>query len=84
MPLVQQRDNVILVSSTSMLRNNSELESTTDWSNSNPTFPPIKNITVSSSPDVSVEAILNTTHDHQLKKGAGIRDTLAGIRNRFG
>ena len=75
---------MINVRSTIILRNKSGLESTRDWSNSNPTFPPIKNITVSSSPDISVEAIFNTTHDHHKKKGAGIRDSLPGIINRFG
>ena len=42
-PLVQQSDNVIIVSSTYKLRNNSRIESTSGWSNSNPTFTPVKN-----------------------------------------
>ena len=84
MPLVQQRDNVIIVNSTVILRNNSGLISTAEWRSSNPTFSPIKNDTNSTYSDVNVEAILNTNHNHQLRKGAGIRDSLPGIKNKFG
>ena len=75
---------MIKVSSTIILRNNSWLESTAGWSNSNPTFPPIKNDTNNISSDINVEAMLNTSHDHYKKRGAGIRDSLPGIINRFG
>ena len=83
-PLVQQSDNVIIVSSTYKLRNNSRIESTSGWSNSNPTFTPVNNVTLNTTTDVSVQAMLNTKHNHQLRRGAGIRDSLPGIKNKFG
>ena len=75
---------MIKVSSTIILRNNSRLESTRGWSNSNPTFPPINNDTNSTSSDLNVRTLLNTSHDHYKKRGAGIRDSLTGIINKFG
>ena len=81
---VQQSGDVITVSSTIILRNNSEIESTTGWSNSNSTLTPIKNDTNSISSDIYVEEMLNTSYSYQKKKGAGIRDSLPGIINKFG
>ena len=75
---------MITVSSTIILRNNSEIESTTGWSNSNSTLTPIKNDTNSISSDIYVEEMLNTSYSYQKKKGAGIRDSLPGIINKFG
>ena len=84
MPLVQQRDNVIIVNATNILRNSSEIKSTTDWRNSDPTFSPFNNDKNSTYSDVNVKTILNTNHNHHLRKGAGIRDSLPGIKNKFG
>ena len=81
---VQQSGDVIIVSSRVLLRNNSRLESTTNRSNSNSTLTPIKNDTNSTSSDTNVEAMLNTSYNYQKKKGAGIRDSLPGIINKFG
>ena len=75
---------MIIVSSRVLLRNNSRLESTTNRSNSNSTLTPIKNDTNSTSSDTNVEAMLNTSYNYQKKKGAGIRDSLPGIINKFG
>ena len=75
---------MIKVKSTIILRNNSGLESTTGWSNSNPTFPPINNNANSTSSDLDVGTMLNTSRDHFKKRGAGIRDSLPGIINKFG
>ena len=70
-PLVRQSDNGIKVDSTSILGNNGQLVRPADWSS---------NITT----DINVITILNTKRTHQLKEGAGIRDSLPGIINKFG
>ena len=83
-PIVQQRENEIIVSPIVILRNNSRLESTTNRSNSNSTILPNKNDTKNTTTRINVEAILNTKHSHQLKKGAKVIDSLPGIKNKFG
>ena len=70
-PLVQQSDNGIKVDSTSILKNNGQLVRPADWSS---------NITT----DINVITMLNTKRTHQLKEGAGIRDSLPGIINKIG
>ena len=70
-PLVQQSDNGIKVDSTSVLGSNGQLVRPADWSS---------NITT----DINVITILNTNQTYQLKEGAGIRDSLPGIINKFG
>ena len=82
--LVQLRDYTIIENSTIILRNSSEIVSRTEWSISNPTITPVNNVTVNSTTSVNVESILNIKHNHQLKRGAGIRDSLPGIINKFG
>ena len=83
-PIVQQRENEIIVSPIVILRNNSRLESTTNRSNSNSTILPNKNDTKTTTTRINVEAILNIKHNHQLRRGARIRDSLPGIKNKFG
>ena len=83
-PLVQQSENVIVADSKGVLRNNSRLETVTDWS-SNVTTPPINNNnTNGTTADANVEALLNAKQDHQIRAGARIRDSLPGIINRYG
>ena len=82
--LVQLRDYTIIENSTIILRNSSGIESRTEWSISNPTFTPVNNVTVNTTTDVSVQAMLNTKHNYKIKKGARISDSLPGIINRFG
>ena len=83
-PIVQQRENEIIVSPIVIMRNNSRLESTTNRSNSNSTILPNKNDTKNTTTRINVEAILNIMHNHQLRRGARIRDSLPGIKNKFG
>ena len=83
-PIAQQRENEIIVSPVVILRNNSRLESTTNRSNSNSTILPNKNDTKNATTKINVEAILNIKHNHQLKKGAKVIDSLPGIKNKFG
>ena len=83
-PIAQQRENEIIVSPIVILRNNSRLESTTNRSNSNSTILPNKNETKKTTTNINVEAILNIKHNHQLRRGARIRDSLPGIKNKFG
>ena len=83
-PIVQQRDNEIIVSPIAILRNNSRLESTTNRSNSNSTILPNKNDTKNTTARINVEALLNIKHNHQLRRGSRIRDSLPGIKNKFG
>ena len=64
--------------------NDRGLESMSVLSNNNTTIPPIINDTNSTSSDISVKAILNTKHNHQLKKGGKIIDSLPGIIDNFG
>ena len=64
--------------------NNRGLESISVLSNSIITIPPIINDRNSTSSDISVEAILNVKHNHQLKRGGGIIDSLPGIIDNFG
>ena len=83
-PIVQQRENEIIVSPIVILRNNSRLESTTNRSISNSTILPNKNDTKNTTTRINVEAILNIKHSYQLKKGAKVIDSLPGIKNKFG
>ena len=82
--LVQQPNYVINISTISISRNSSLSEPTKVWNKNNIIYPPNKNDTNSISSDTSVEAILYTKHNHQLRKGARIRDSLPGIKNKFG
>lgn len=63
---------------------NRGLESISVFSNSKLTIPRIINDRSSTSSDVSVEAILNVKHNHQLKIGGGIIDSLPGMIDNFG
>ena len=83
-PIAQQRENEIIVSPVVILRNNSRLESTTNRSNSNSTILPNKNVTKNATTKINVEAILNIKHNHQLKKGAKVIDSLPGKISKFG
>ena len=64
--------------------NSRGLESISVLSNSKLASPPIINDRNSTSSDISVEAILNVKHNHQLKIGGGIIDSLPGIIDNFG
>lgn len=72
------------MNSTCKMGNNRGLESILVLSCSNLSIPPIINDTNSTSSDISVEAMLNAKHNHQLKKGGRIIDSLPGIIDSFG
>lgn len=76
--LVQLREYTIIENSTIIFRNSSGIESRTEWSISNPTFTPVNNVTVNTTTDANVEAMLNSSHGHVIIEKLGFEIRFLG------
>ena len=81
--IVQQSENITKLSSSIIQRNNRELDTAANW-NDHVTIPPLNDGAKNATLDISVERILNTNITHNEIRGARIRDTLPGIKNKYG